>query len=100
MGMPARLAPGPLPRRAICLHVPRETLEKRSSNSSNAAPLVAIRQYVPLGPIVEGVLYGWWYGYVCTGISRALLYTSWQTLGKHYVTQTLDKPCELYNGTI
>jgi hypothetical protein len=45
-------------------------LEKRSSN---ATPLAATRQDVPLGPILEGVLYGRWYGYTYTSVSRALL---------------------------
>ena len=62
-----------LPLRPICICVSRVTLEKRSSN---ATPLVATRQDIPLDPIVEAVLYGWWYGYAYTSVSRALLYTS------------------------
>jgi hypothetical protein len=55
---------------------PRVYLGERSRSalacSSNATPLVATRQDVPLGPIVEGVLHGWWYGYAYTSVSRAL----------------------------
>ena len=65
-------------------------------------PLVATRQDVPLGPIVLGVLYGWWHGYAYTSVSRALLFVSWQTLGKPYVNQTLGKPyvIVLYRKTL
>ena len=49
-----------------------------------------------------GVLYGSWHGYVYTSVSRALLFASWQTLGKPYVTQTLGKPnvIVLYRKTL
>ena len=67
-------------------------LEKRSRNAMAYTPLVAKRQHVPLEPIVEGVLYGRWHGYAYTSVSRALLFASWQTLGKPYVAQTLGKP--------
>ena len=65
-------------------------------------PLVATRQDVSLGPIVVGVLYGSWHGCVYTSVSRALLFASWQTLGKPYVTQTLGKPyvIVLYRKTL
>ena len=59
------------PLRAVCLRVSRGTLEKRPGN---ATPLVATRQDVPLGPILEGALYGWWYGYAYTSVSCALLH--------------------------
>ena len=39
-----------------------------------------------------GVLFGWWHGYAYTSVSRAFLFSSWQTLGKPYVTQTSGKP--------
>ena len=81
-----------IPLRSICLRGPRVTLEKRSSNAMTCTPLVATRQDVSLGPIVVGVLYGSWHGYVYTSVSRALLFASWQTLGKPYVTQTSGKP--------
>ena len=62
--------------------------------SRNATPLklVRTRQNVPIGPFLEGALYGWWYGYAYISVSRALLHTSLQTLGKPYVAQTLGKP--------
>ena len=62
--------------------VSRVTLEKRSSN---AAPIVATRQEVLLDPRVEGVLYGWFYGYTYTRVSRALLYTSWEALPRVFL---------------
>ena len=45
-----------VPLRQICFHGSRETREKRPSNASDAAPRVAARRDVPLGPTVEGVL--------------------------------------------
>ena len=60
-------------------------LEKRSIIYSHATPLVATRQDVPLGPIVEGVLYGWWYGYAYTTVSRALLLAYWQALHRVFL---------------
>ena len=64
--------------------------ERSRKRSSNATPLVETRQDVPLGPIVEGVLYGWWhgYGYAYTSVSRALLYTSWQALHRVFLYNT------------
>ena len=61
-------------------------LEKRSRNAMACTPLVATRQDAHLGPIVEGVLYGWWHGYAYTSVSRAFLFASWQALGKPFVT--------------
>ena len=73
-------------------YVEPDMLEKRSRNAMACTPLVATRQDAHLGPIVEGVLYGWWHGCAYTSVSRALLFASWQTLGKPYVTQTSGNP--------